>query len=196
MTDVKELLKKRPLSWSAISSFEWDKEQWYKRYVLGEKDPESREMLFGKALATSIEKGQPLAPVTIIGKAEHPFKVTFNGIPLIGFADNFCLNTYRKLGEYKSGKKAWDQKRVDEHGQLTMYMLMNYITNKVQPEEVDCFLEWVPTEETEDFDIKFVEPITVHHFNTKRTMRDIIMFGDRINKTVNAMQEYVKAHQI
>ena len=189
--NIKEFLQTRPLSWSAISSWEYDPEQWYKRYILNEKEPDSAAMLFGKELANSIENDKPLVPVTIIGKAEHQFKVVFNGIPLVGFVDNFCVETFRKLGEYKSGVKAWDQERADDHGQITMYLMMNYITNKVPPEEVECFLEWVPTEETGDFKVKFKEPVEVHKFHTKRTMTDIIRFGARINATVEAMQKYV-----
>lgn len=195
--DVKEFLQQRPLSWSAISSFAYDPEQWYKRYILNEKQPETIEMLFGKALATSIENGKPLAPVTIVGTCEHPFKVMFSGVPLIGFADSFCTKTFRKLAEYKSGKKAWDQSRVDQHGQISMYLLMNFITNKVPPEEVECFLEWVPTEETGDFKIQFTTtPPTVHQFKTKRTMIDILNFGAYINSTVDAMQKYCDDKQL
>lgn len=197
--NVKEFLQTRPLSWSALSSFEYDPEQWYKRYILNEKMPETIEMIFGKVLANSIENGKPLVPVTIIHpekivkgeNVEHPFKVVFNGIPLIGFVDTFCHRTFRKLGEFKSGKKPWDQKRVDEHGQIDMYLLQNFITNKVPPGDVECFLEWVPTEETGDFKIQFVKPINIHHFKTKRTMVDILNFGARINSTVEAMQRYV-----
>lgn len=191
--NVKELLQSRPLSWSAISRFEYNPEEWYQKYILGIVDTDNKEMIFGKLFAKSIEDGKPLAPISIVGKAEHVFKVVFNGIPLIGFVDNFCTETNRKLREYKTGKKPWDQKRVDAHGQIDMYLLMNYITNKVRPEEVECALEWIPTIETGDFKIEFAYPITVHHFKTKRTLSDIINFGARINSIVNAMQTYVNS---
>lgn len=202
---MKDRFIKRPLSWSQISCWEYSKEDWYNRYILNEKTKESPEMLFGKSLATSIENGKPIAPVTIIHpekivkgeNVEHAFKVMFNGIPLIGFADTFDHKTFKQLGEFKSGKKAWDQKRVDGHGQLDMYLLANYITNKVQPSDVDCFLEWIPTEETGDFKIQFTTtPPTVVHFKTKRTMVDILNFGARINATVEAMQRYVDERQL
>lgn len=197
--NIRDFLQTRPLSWSAISKFEYDPEEWFRKYILGEKTIETIEMKFGKAFASAIEDGKPLAPVTIIhgpeavpGKnVEYPFKVVLRGIPLVGYADTFDDRKCKRLGEFKTGKKAWDQKRVDEHGQITMYLLMNFIQNKVPPEEVSCFLEWIPTTDTGDFNITFLEPVTVHPFETKRTMADIINFGKRIESTIDAMQAFV-----
>jgi hypothetical protein len=188
--NVREFLQKRPLSWSSLSAFEYNPDEWYRKYILGEKTPDSKEMIFGKVFAHSIEIGKPLAPVTIVGKAEHQFKVVFNGIPLIGYADNFCDKTHRKLVEYKTAKTLWTQEKVNDHGQLTMYCLMNLITNKVPPEEVNILLECIQTEETGDFKIQLKKPVIVHKFKTKRTTADVIAFGMRINRTVEAMQKY------
>ncbi len=192
---IKDFLKKRPLSWSAISSFEYDPEQWYRNYFLGQRDPASREMIFGSKFATSCENRKPLAPVTLLCKMEKEFSIVFNQIPLVGYADTFCEKTKCHTGEYKTGKKAWDQQRVDEHGQITMYSLMNYVKHKKKPEDCEFFLEWIPTCELGDFSIDFVRPIKVHHFKTKRTMRDVLDFGIRINETVKAMELYVRNHE-
>lgn len=185
--------KTRPLSWSAISSFEYDPEQWYKKYVLKEEQEETKEMLFGKKLATALELGRCEIPDLVAKlpyKKEHPFKVVFGKIPLIGFADDFDHKTFRTLNEVKTGKKTWDQKRADEHGQFDMYLLMNYITNKVPPEEVRCFLHWLPTQDNGDFTISFIEPIRVHTFETKRTMAQVLGFGARINRVYREMELY------
>ena len=190
--------KTRPLSWSQLSSFAWDKEQWYDRYILGNKSPDTPELIFGKIFANSCEIRQPLAPVTLLKEMEKAFKVAFAGIHLTGFAD-----TYKKtiIGEYKTGAKPWDQKRVDTHGQITMYALMNYITYKIKPDDCIFFLEWIPTEKVPrnngdfsgfDYDIKFQQPIRVEHFKTKRTMKDILEFGQYIIKTVKEMEEFAK----
>lgn len=194
---IKQFLKTRPLSWSALSSFEYDAEQWFKRYILGEQEPPSKEMEFGSKIGKRIETDPTYLPcVPRLSKMEHGFNVVFNGIPLVGYADTFCTDTNKKLGEFKTGKKAWNQKRVDGHGQLDMYLLMHYITHKIKPEEVEIFLVWLPTQENGDFSISFVEPIekNVKIFKTKRTMKDILAFGARINKTVQAMQDYVDNH--
>jgi hypothetical protein len=189
--------KTRPLSWSAISSFEYDPEQWYKKYVLKQEQPTSPEMEFGKAFAQSIEDGKCKVPILmqmLQDKKEHEFKVVFGGIKLVGYADAFCDKTFRKLDEVKTGKKAWDKKRADEHGQIDMYLLMNYITNKVKPDDVECTIYWIPTQDNGDFTITFVEPVRVHAFKTKRTMVQVLKFGERIKATVKKMEQYALNH--
>lgn len=188
---VIDLLQQRPLSWSALSSFEYDKEQWYKRYILNEKSDENAEMKFGKLVADSFGTDNPLAPVTLYPTVEHKLSVVFSGIPLIGFMDTYDHVTKKRFGEFKTGKKAWDQKRANEHGQLHMYSLMHFITEKIKPEDLAIFLEWIPTQSHGDFSISFIEPVKVHHFDVKLTMNDILRFGSRIKTTVEGMQEYV-----
>lgn len=191
---MKTFDKTRPLSWSAISSFEYDKEQWYKKYVLREIPDDNKEMAFGRAFAKSIEDGNPMAPVPTYSRVEYPFKVVFGKIPLIGFADTFCDVTKKKLGEYKTGKKVWDQKRADEHRQIDMYLLMNLITNKVKPEDVECALVWIPTQENGDFSISLVEPIVPRIFKTKRTTAQVLKFGSYIQEVYRDMELYAATH--
>lgn len=186
--------KKRAMSWSSFSSFHYDNEQWYKKYILNEKEPESKEMAFGKVLAKSLEDGTcTISKLTkeLKNKKEHSFSVMFNNIPLVGFADDFDINTFRELNEVKTGKKEWNQKRADEHRQFDFYLLMNFITNKIKPENVFCRLFWLPTQDNGDFSISFVEPLDVHVFETKRTMGDILKLGADIKATWQAMQNYV-----
>lgn len=188
----------RPLSWSQISCFEYNKEEWYTRYVLGEKSQPSREMEFGKEVGKKLETDPSYLPmIPRHSKMEHEFVCSFGGIHLVGYADTFCDKTFILLGEYKTGKKKWDQKRVDSHGQIDMYLLMNWIINKVRPEDVSITLVWMPTMETNDFKITFVDDIeeNIKIFTTKRTMKDILNFGIRINKVFKEMQEYALAHR-
>ncbi len=190
--------KSRPLSWSAYSSFKFDKEQWYRKYVLGLKQEENKEMIFGKTLATALENGTcDISDLVkkLPFKKEHPFQVKFGKIPLIGFADDFDTSTFKVLNEVKTGRKEWTQKRADEHGQFDMYLLMNWISNKIKPEDVECALHWLPTVESDDFrTVSFVQPIQVHSFQTKRTMGQIINFGSDINRTYREMEEYCQFH--
>lgn len=200
----------RAMSWSSFSSFSKelseyaDPEKWYRKYVLNEKERDTPELIFGKKFAKSIEDGKPLAPVTLLTKAEHPFKVMYNKIPMVGYVDAFCTNTQKKIGEYKTGAKAWDQKKVDRHGQITFYALFNFITNKVRPEDTEFFLEWIPTKKIPrnngdfsgfDYDIDFVYPIEVVRFNTQRSMSDVLTMGSLINKVYKEMEDYCENHQ-
>lgn len=188
-------LKNRPLSWSAISSFEYDQEQWYKRYILNEKEPPSREMLFGKTVGERLASDPSYLPeVPRLPVFEKELRVMFGVLPLVGFVDAWCPDSLH-LKEYKTGKKAWDQKRADTHGQIDMYLLMLYITYRIRPEDVTCHLHWMPTQENGDFSISFVSPFRVESFKTKRTMTDILLFGARIKKTVEDMHSYALARK-
>ena len=200
-------LKERPLSWSSLSSWEWDKDQWAKKYLDDIQEVPGPELLFGKAFATSIEDGTCKVKELMSQlqkKKEHEFKCNFGEIALIGYADAFCDETFRVLNEVKTGVKEWDQKRVNEHGQLDMYCLMNFITNKVAPEDMDITLFWVPTQKDErdngdfnghDYSIKFIEPVEVKKFKTKRTTKDIMNFGAYIKSTYKQMLDFAEKYE-
>lgn len=183
--------KSRPLSWSSISSFRYDKEKWYKNYILNEKEPDTEELIFGKKVADSLQTETPLVPFTLYPVVEQKLEVVFGGIPLIGFMDTYDPTTH-SFREFKTGKKAWDQKRADEHGQITMYSLMLFITHKVRPETYNMHLEWVPTQQNGDFSISFVEPVKIHIFETKRTMNDLVSFGAYIRVTYDEMIDFIE----
>lgn len=185
----------RPLSWSSISSFEYSPEEWYRRYILGEKSIDTREMEFGKLIANSFSTDKPLAPVKLYEIVEYPLTVVFNGIPLMGYVDTYDPKTHN-FREFKTGKKIWDQKRANEHGQLKMYALLLFIMHKVKPENYKIHLDWIPTQDNGDFSISFVEPIKVYTFEVKLTMKDIVIFGAYIKDTYKRMQEFAKSYPL
>lgn len=202
--------KNRPMSWSQISSFEWNKEEWYAKYVVHSQctrkfcevaDKEdsqcpvvktNAEMKFGNLFAKSVEERAPLAPVTIFSKTEFPLTGKFGGINLIGFVDTY--EPGKALIDHKTGAKPWTQKRADSHKQLDMYLFMLYLLHGVKPEKIKCAIEWVPTMQQGDFSIDFVRPITVHSFPTKRTTLDILNFGAYIKKIRKDMEQFVNTH--
>lgn len=185
--------RQRPLSWSAISSFEYDSEQWYRKYVLGQQDPATKEMIFGSEIGRRLSVDQSfMTCVPRLPIFEYELRATFGKIPLIGFIDSY--NEHTDLMEYKTGKKAWTQKRADDHGQIDMYLLMLNIMHKVKPHDIYCRIVWIPTQENGDFSISMINPDKVHVFETHRSMADILRFGMRINETYNKMVEYCKNH--
>lgn len=201
------------LSWSAISSFEWDKEQWYQSYIKGIRQ-ESRELTFGNYVDKELQNNPLFLPeVERYPVMQHEMRITFDGVPLVGFADGYAppaqaADIYLENGElktknieiqrglladYKTGKKPWTQKRADETGQLTMYALMIYLIDKVKPGDMTFRIVWLPTQEQGDFSIGFREwPPKVKVFDTKRSMQDILLFGQRIKSTLAEMQKYVE----
>ncbi len=196
----------RPLSWSQLSSFSWNKDDWYTKYVLGIEPPLSPELIFGKAFADSCEAGTPLAPVTLLSKQELPLDAVLDGIKLFGYVDTIDEATLAETGEFKTGVKPWDQKRVDNHGQITMYALMNFLQNKIHPEKAKFWLEWIPTKKVHrdngdfsgyDYDIVFAsDPSEVIHFDTKRTMKDVLAFASYIKTTRKEMEDFIHSRSI
>jgi len=179
------------MSWSQISSFYYNVEDWHSKYILNIKDETvTPELEFGKIFAKSCEDRKPLAPVTLYSVNEFELKAKFDGIQMIGYLDTY--EPLKAFIDHKTGKKEWTHKRASEHGQLKMYALMLYLLYKVKPEDLSIGLEWIPTKK-EDNKISFIEPITVHHFDVKITMQDILLFGNYIQSTVKKMERYAQA---
>jgi len=197
--------KTRDFSWSQISSYEYNPEGWYDRYILHNKSPDTPELLFGRKIGKLMEEGKSIdkkekVVLPRLSKMEHKFRVKFGSLQMVGYCDSFCTNTNKKLYEFKTGVAKWNKKRVDAHGQLDMYLLMNYITNNIKPEDVDVALFWIPTKRVPrdngdfsgfDYDIKLVEPVEYKTFKAKRTLTDILNFGARINKTYKDMERFI-----
>lgn len=183
--------KNRPLSWSAISSFEYNPEQWYSKYILKQPSVDNLAMQFGKRFAESIEKREPLVPVDIYSEIEYKLECSFNKIKMIGFIDTH--EPHSAFREYKTARTLWTQDKCNDHGQLKMYALMIFLIHKIRPEDLTIHLDCIQTKEDENFKIHFYDS-KVHSFEVKLTMKDILLFGSRIMKTVKAMQEYVDNH--
>lgn len=180
----------RPLSWSQLSSFKYRPSQWYKKYVLGEEEPPSKEMLFGKLVGESFCSDTPMAPVVRYSHMEYKFEATLDGITMIGYADSYDPEK-KLLREYKTSRKKgyWNHKKVNEHHQLTMYCLMLYLSEKIKPEDVTIHLDYIPVH-IECGEMAIVDPVEIHTFKTKRTMTDILKFANEIRTIRAEMLEY------
>lgn len=194
--------KSRPLSYSQLSCFHYadrnkfGPEEWYKRYILGEKELPSKELIFGSFIDKKIQNDPEfLIDVPRYKLMQHKMTVIYDGIHLTGLPDGLDLDK-RLLADYKTGRHPWTQKRADETDQITMYLLLVYITKKISPEKFRCFIHWLPTVEAGDFSVQFKDdPCIPETFETKRTMRDILAFIRHIRTIVKAMKEYVEAHE-
>lgn len=201
----------RPLSWSGISSFEWNKGQWYRKYVLKELPEITDELRFGSFIDKKIQDNPKFLPKLVrYPVLQHEMRGTYDGIPLLGFADTFRPLTLNSGGvaftkktarvvppsilkpairDYKTGRKPWDQKRANETGQLTMYLLMLYLRDKIKPEDVECYIDWLPTH-IEEGKIAFIKEGDIRTFKTKRTMKQVLEFCQRIKTVWAEMEEY------
>jgi len=186
----------RALSYSQLSSFEWNREEWYTNYILGVREPANPAMLFGSLVGDSIGTPDSLVPALVPpGVKEYALSATLGDIPLVGYADHWCATT-RTLSENKTSSKQgqWNQKKVDAHGQLTMYALMLFLREKVKPEDVTFILNFIPVEIGGDFNYRMPDPVVVHSFETRRTTQEILEYSAYILKTVALMDKYIKSH--
>ncbi len=175
----------KPLSWSQISCFEYSPQEWYSRYILREKQEESRAMKFGKDIGEKY-------PYESTFKTEYKLTAMLGDIALVGYIDAFDLEN-KKLIELKTGKK-WDKKKAQSHGQIDLYCAMLYIMHKIQPEELDICLIWLATEETGDFSTQFVKDMKPVIFPIKKTMLDIVNMLARVKRVKSEMDTYIKTH--
>lgn len=181
----------RPLSWSAISSFEYDKEQFYDKYRLGNKSPDTKESLFGKLIGEQLASDPTFLPqVPRRPLFEHILRADIAGLPIIGVLDSY--EEMVGFDEYKTGKKPWTQERVDDHGQVTMYFLLLYLTEQLTPDELEVALHWLPTQDNGDFTIGLIDEKDVKSFPTTRTMRQLLEFGTFIHQKHKEMLAYIK----
>ncbi len=182
--------RERPLSWSAISAFEWNPKQWHDKYVLKIKPVSSPEMDFGNWVDKKVQNEPEFLPDLVrYPVMQHEMRAIFDGIPLIGIADTYHPGS-GFLRDYKTGRNIWDQKRANETGQLTMYSLLLYYTEKAKPENLQLFIDWLPTH-IHQGEIDFRDdPVKIYTFKTKRDMRTVLQFGQRIKETWKKMEEY------
>lgn len=190
--------KTRPLSWSQLSTFKYSKEDWYKRYILNEADPPNAAMLYGSKVGDSIGTDESLVPTLVPpGVKEYSLKGNIEDIFMVGFADHYCPDTY-VLNENKTTDKPgkWNQKSVDEHGQLTMYALLLFLQDRVKPEAVKMYLNYIPVCIGNDFDYYLPTPPTYTAIETKRTTLQILNFITELKDTVKEMEAYALSKQI
>jgi hypothetical protein len=191
--DLTKQLLFTTISWSSMNAFEsYDKEDWYKQYVLGERGDINPAMLagivIGERLATD-PKYLPEVPRPQI--YEYNVSDKFSKINITGHMDGWSY-AKKELLEYKttSSETRWTQKKVDDWGQLTFYCLLLYLKHDVRPETLKIKLVSIPVKMGGDFDVsRSKAPIKI--FETNRTMIDILNFMVRIKQVHKEMREYV-----
>lgn len=180
------------MSWSMISSWQYDPEQWYKSYYLGIRQPPNKLMQIG------IDVGDRLiTDPTFLPTLERPdmfeknLSAVIGNVKITGHIDGWFKNG---IDEYKTSlnKNRWDQKKVDEHGQLDFYCLLRYIHEKIRPEDLRLRLWSIPIIEFGDFSWEAQTPVC---FNTKRTFTQVLKFGAYIKQVHKDMTDYIKSHE-
>lgn len=186
---------KKPLSWSSINSFNYDKNEWYEKYINGKRGKDTGPLIFGKNVGERLATEPQFLPgVPRLKEYEHELSVTIGKIPCVGFLDNFDLDA-KCFSEFKTGKK-WTQDKANKHGQIDMYAAMIYLKYNIRPEDLRISLIWLPTEEQQDFRTDFVKDMKPVIFPIKKTMRDILSFMAEIQVTHKEMQEFILSKSV
>jgi hypothetical protein len=191
MTTHLQKLHTLNVSWSLINSFQYDKEKWFDSYILGNFTG-SKEMDFGRMIDQRIQDDPTFLPhLPRYEHMQYKMEAIMGGLKLKGIPDGLTLTGKKKLADFKTGKVKWDRKRAQNTGQLLFYLLLIYLTLKIKPEEFECIIHWLPTKETEDFAIEFIEENNIKTFKVKHTMQDILLFAAEIKRIYKEMEKYV-----
>jgi hypothetical protein len=119
-------------------------------------------------------------------------KAVYEGITLVGYADHYCPKT-KVLHENKTSanKSRWTPKKVAEHPQLTMYALLLWLQDGVEPEEVDMYLNFIPVCLT-GVQYQVCAPDNWRQFKTVRTKEDVRLYQAYLMDTIAKMEAYAK----
>ncbi len=198
MTNTVDLIKnwlKRDVSYSQLSSWDYDKDQWFNKYVMGIEEPPSPAMTFGNTVGDTLGLPHSMVPQLreVPGIKEYKMRVKMGNMFLVGYADHHCPETLF-LNENKTSQntKKWDQKSVDEHKQLDMYALLLFLQDNVKPEDLKMRLNYIPVIQGGDFLLSLPNPVECYHFETSRTTRDITKYSAYIQQTRADQLAYVK----
>jgi len=179
------------ISFSKMSLFERSPDEYYKRYFLLEKSFVTKYMKFGKEFMEEVEAGksddfarnmiiQALPKQNIL---EYPIPNVKHGeYQIVGSLDSYGDETL-DVEEYKTGRTAWDQHRVDTHGQLDLY---SYALSLVGIETKKTRLHWLPTYDDDNGNVTLTGEI----YTFEREVDH-----EKIKKRIDAFIEGVKNYK-
>ena len=177
---------KNYISYSQYQAF--NSGQYEKIYLRGIK-LNNKGLKLGKIFAEAMESDEIRDDEIALIKLELPtpkhrekeFRVDWEGIPILGSLDGFDEEPLT-IHEYKTGKTAWNQSKVDKAEQLTFYALFIWLTYKKLPEKI--YLYWIKTD-----DNGLTGEIKV--FETQRSMKDFIKLYPKLKKAWIGIEEII-----
>lgn len=192
---------KKHLSYTQVMLWERSPMLYVESYIFGKAHYENDAMRFGKKFAEAfVEDTEDLdievAKYHFIPYQKQEFEVNVK-IPyktrFISFKaifDGYSPKTGH-IGERKTGQSVWNQRKVDLDDQLTCYAYVHWLKYKKIPNRLT--LEWLPTYRDKNGEIKIKQskPLV---FETKRSMRDFIIFYPRIIKAYLGIGQLMKKY--
>lgn len=136
------ILPKSKFSYSQWDLWNKSPKSYRKRYYYeGSYKLNTPAIKLGREIARKLENKDPeLRHIKQYSNPEHMIEYELLGITIISYIDTFNPKTNKFL-EYKTGKHAWTEKKVNKHKQLDFY---SYMIQKVHGEVCDeCELHWI-----------------------------------------------------
>jgi hypothetical protein len=193
--DLINTWKQRKMSWSQIASWEYDKEQWYSKYILGEEQSTNAQMLFGNVIGQKLASDPSFLPQVLRYKVfEKEFNAKLSDFVITGYLDSYCPDTYN-FYEYKtsSNPNKWTQKSVNSHGQLVFYKALIYLCEKIRPENIKCKLFYIPVNQSGGFEMELTKNAKIQSFDFDNTTTiEVLKFLNYIKKTRKQMESYAQ----
>lgn len=183
--------KKRKVSWSQIASWEYDKEQWFSKYILGIGQESNPQMEFGRVIGEKLASDPSFLPEVLRYKVfEKEFNTRLSNFVITGYLDSYCPDTHN-FYEYKtsSNPNKWNQKSVNKHGQLLFYKALIYLCEKVKPEDIKCKLFYIPVHQNGSFEMEINGKVQHFDFDNTTTM-EVLKFLNYIKRTRKEMESY------
>lgn len=141
------LLPRKYLSDSQMTCWMTNPKRYRREYFEGGRKLNTKYLTFGKSVASAIEQGtykDILPNLEVIGTPEYEVKTVVNGVPTFSKIDDYDeLSNF--FQEFKTGKHAWSNQRVQKHEQLLFYATVIKAKRGILPKK--CRLIWMETSE-------------------------------------------------
>jgi len=190
--NLHETLKWPVLSWSSFQAFrDYDKGEWYKRYVLGERGPSNPAMDAGRVIGERLATDPGYLPSVPRPEIyEQELRAKLGEIDLVGHLDGWSPSVPAIL-EYKTtqNKSRWNFDSVQSHGQIDFYCLLVWLNFKIKPEDLKLSLTAIHLKEDGGF--KLAPTGVVEVIPTFRSMAQILRFAAEIKVIHSEMQKFV-----
>lgn len=166
----------------------WKKnpEEYVRTYMYEGEKFTSKAMAFGTQMHNAIETGESTGDIEvdllITDLPKFPdgqdlreielhatIKVGNEETPILAKLDRL-KSDFTAFKDWKTGKNAWTQAKVDKDEQITFYCMIIFIQKKIIPNDIE--LVWIPTEEDEFGKLKITGEFV--RFHTHRKMSDIL----------------------
>lgn len=180
-----------------MSILERSEKEWCRIYLDGGTIPINRGMALGKKMADALEADEDtgdlgmdivisqLPKFELMDKMmEAEIMVQGEKIPIVIKPDT-ATKDLTGFKEYKTGVTKWDQRKVDEFGQITFYAVGCHAIKGKIPDDIE--LVWAPTQKTPDGKVELTGDIK--RFRTKRGLADILKMKIRMRKAWLRMEE-------